>query len=319
MKPFWTIRAAADDESAGEVYIYGVIEGDPAWFEDDTTPMGFVRDLEELGDVDRLDVRINSPGGDVFAGQVIYSVLRRHDSRKVITVDGLAASIASIVAMAGDEVVMPVNSMMMIHNPWGLSLGDSNDHRKTADYLDSIREGMIAAYRDKTGLRRNQIIKMLDEETWMTADEAKEQGFADRVDSRRVTSSMANENLWVVNGLGVQLDRYETRPPVHLITEPYKENAESLIGVLSAFEARTFARAETRGKAGRALGKTDLAYWQKIRDAADRVLDGVGENVGVTTSTSSAIQVVEDEGMTSEERLWALKHYQKYVGGTNNA
>ena len=218
MNPFWTIRGAVGDERAGEVYLYGEIQGDPAFFDDESTPLGFVRELQALGDVDRLDIRINSPGGNVFAGQAIYSVLQRHAARKVVTVDGLAASIASVIAMVGDEVVMPVNSMMMMHNPHGMSFGYAADHRKMADTLDSIREGIVAAYRDKTGLARGQVIKIMDAETWMTAQEAKAQGFADRVDQRRVSASMSAKDTLVMNGVSVSLDRFATRPPVHLVT-----------------------------------------------------------------------------------------------------
>ena len=312
MKPFWTIKAAVNDDSTGEIYLYGFIDSDPSMFgeiDGVNTPLGFVRELDALGNVDNLDIRINSPGGSVFAGQAMYSILQRHPARKTITVDGLAASIASVIAMAGDEVVMPSNAMMLVHNPHGLSMGFAADHRKAADELDSIREGMIAAYKDKTGLRRNAIIKIMDEETWLTASEAKEQGFADRVDARTIAASMATKDLLVVNGLGVQLDRYDTRPPVHKITEPFRDNAETLVGALSAFEARTLARAGTREKAGRALGKTDLAYWQQIRDAADRVLDSVDEDSVATPSTLS-----EPQGLTGEQRERALELRAQYGG-----
>ena len=130
-----------------------------------------------------------------------------------MTVDGIAASIASVIAMAGDEVVMPVNSMMMMHNPMGMGpLGNAEDMRKSADDLDRVREGLIAAYDDKANIGRDRIIGYLDGETWFTAREAVEAGFADRVEERAVTASMATKDLLVINGLGVQLDRYDTRP-----------------------------------------------------------------------------------------------------------
>ena len=210
MKKFWDISAQGNE---GEVSLYGVIEGDPGFMEGEVTPKQFVRELEALGRVDQLNIRINSPGGNVFAGQAIYSILRRHEARKVVTVDGLAASIASVVAMAGDEVVMPVNAMMMVHNPHGLSIGFADDHRKFADTLDKIRDGIVATYRDKTSLRRSQIEGFMDDETWFTAEEAVEQGFADRVDSRQVSASMRGE-LLVVNGLEMSLEGFRRRPPM---------------------------------------------------------------------------------------------------------
>lgn len=215
MKPFWTIKEGPRNqtgERTGEIYLYGIIENDPALFDGDPTPKGFVEELAALGAVASLDIRINSEGGNVFAGQAIHSILRRHEARKVVTVDGLAASIASVIAMAGDEVVMPVNSMMFVHNPQIISIGEAADHRKTADELDRIREGLIAAYQDRTRLPRRELIDMLDAETWMTAQEAVDKRFADRVEQRPVKAAMVDKDVLLINGLGVNLRKYEKRP-----------------------------------------------------------------------------------------------------------
>ena len=246
MKPFWTIRAAADDDSTGEIYIYGIIEGDPAWFEDETTPMTFLNDLKEIGDVDRLDIRINSPGGNVFAGNAIYSILRRQSAQKVVTVDGLAASAASVVAMAGDEVVMPVNAMMMIHNPWGLSMGFAYDHRKMAEELDKIGETLVATYKDKTGLRPSKIRNMMADETWMTANEAKENGFADRVDDRKVEASVGKKGL-VVNGEVIDLSKYRNAPPVErFVSDGARQKQEEEPDPMSESDRKWHAKMRAR-------------------------------------------------------------------------
>src|SRR5690606_6275695 len=129
--------AAADDEKVGELLLYGPIS-DFSWWGDEVTPKQFKEELDALGDIGELRVYINSPGGDVFAGQAILSMLKRHSARKVVYVDGLAASAASIVAMAGDTIRMPRNAMMMIHNAWTITAGNANDLREVADALDRV-------------------------------------------------------------------------------------------------------------------------------------------------------------------------------------
>jgi ATP-dependent protease ClpP protease subunit len=133
-----------------------------------------------------LRVRINSPGGDVFEGMAIYSALRQHvgrSSMRLITqIDGLAASIASIIALAGDEVRIASNAFYMIHNPFGVTLGDAAEHRKTAEVLDQIAGAMIAIYAGKTGATPKQVTNWMDEETWFGAAAAAEAGFVDEID-----------------------------------------------------------------------------------------------------------------------------------------
>jgi len=133
-----------------------------------------------------LELRINSGGGDVFEGNSIYALLsswkNKEGNRLTIYVDGLAASIASVIAMAGTEIVMSTNSLMMIHNPWTpAAAGDASDLRETAAVLDKVRETILAVYADRTGLDRETIGNLMDEETWLSAEEAINFGFADRL------------------------------------------------------------------------------------------------------------------------------------------
>ena len=115
MAKFWDFKAK---ENKAELMLYGEIS-DTSWWGDEVTPKAFKSELDALGDVEQIDIYINSGGGDVFAGEAIYNMLRRHNAKKVVHVDGLAASIASIIAMVGDEIVMPENAMLMIHEAWG--------------------------------------------------------------------------------------------------------------------------------------------------------------------------------------------------------
>jgi ATP-dependent Clp endopeptidase proteolytic subunit ClpP len=141
----------------------------------------FLDELKALGPQD-VTLRINSPGGSVFDGVAIYNALKRHDGRVTVRVDGLAASIASMIAMAGDEVVMPANAMLMLHDPSGLVMGTAADMRAMAEALDKMKAGMVGAYRAKSGRDDAKIEALMQAETWFTAEEAIELGLADRID-----------------------------------------------------------------------------------------------------------------------------------------
>ena len=143
----------------------------------------FLDELKALGPVAELTVRINSPGGSVFDGVAIYNALKRHDAAITVWIDGIAASIASMIAMAGDEVVMPENAMLVLHDPSGLVAGTASDMRAMAEALDRMKAGMVAAYRDKSGRDDAEIEALMRAETWLSAQEAVALGLADRVEA----------------------------------------------------------------------------------------------------------------------------------------
>lgn len=142
----------------------------------DTDASAFCRALSQCGDV---DVIINSPGGDVFAGAQIYSMLRAHPHKVRVMIAGIAASAASVVAMAGDEVLISPVGYMMIHNPWMLIAGNAEQLEKAADDLREIGQGIMAAYREKTGMEDEALGALLEAETYMNAQSAIDMGFAD--------------------------------------------------------------------------------------------------------------------------------------------
>jgi ATP-dependent Clp protease, protease subunit len=142
----------------------------------------FLDELKALGPVAELTVRINSPGGSVFDGVAIYNALKRHDAAITVWVDGIAASIASVIAMTGDEVVMPENAMLMLHDPSALVIGTATDMRGMAAALDRMKAGMVAAYRDKSGRDNAEVEALMAAETWLSAQEAVDLGLADRVE-----------------------------------------------------------------------------------------------------------------------------------------
>ena len=145
------------------------------------TAKGFNDELKALGDIREINVRINSGGGNVFDGIAIYNSLKNHKATVNIHIDGLAASIASIVAMAGDTISMAKNGFIMIHDPWIMTAGTAEDLRKTADTIDGVREQLLDTYIRRTGGDREQISDMMSAETWMNSDEAMKNGFVDNV------------------------------------------------------------------------------------------------------------------------------------------
>lgn len=207
--------------------IYGPISGE-TWWGDEVTPKQFKADLDSLGEITELNLYINSDGGDVFAGQAIHSMLKRHKAKVIVHVDGLAASIASIIAMAGDVVHMPSNAMMMIHNPWTGAYGNAEELRKIADTLDKIRESSIAVYQEKTGLSEKKIIEMMDEETWMSAKEAKKLGFADEVEEEKQIAASLDGNFIMMNGQRLDLSRYRNSPKIEETKKQELFNSEEL-------------------------------------------------------------------------------------------
>jgi ATP-dependent protease ClpP protease subunit len=141
----------------------------------------FLSDLAKL-DGQHIHLRINSPGGSVIEGSAIYNSLRRHKGGLTVHIDALAASMASVIAMAGAPVYIADNALMMIHNPWTISAGDADQLRKEADLLDKLKSTLVNAYVRKTGMEQNQVAEMMDAETWLDAVEAVALGFADAIE-----------------------------------------------------------------------------------------------------------------------------------------
>ncbi|EFB9585829.1 Clp protease ClpP [Escherichia coli] len=168
-------RMKAGHKSDADIYIYDEIG---FW---GVTAKQFVSDLNALGNITHINLHINSPGGDVFEGIAIFNALKNHGASITVYVDGVAASMASVIAMVGDPVIMPENAFMMIHKPWGVSGGDADDMRDYADLLDKVESVLLPAYAQKTGKTTDEIAAMLADETWMSGAECLAHGFADQV------------------------------------------------------------------------------------------------------------------------------------------
>ena len=152
------------------------------------TAQEFINDIKDLKDLP-INLRINSLGGDVFDGMAMYNVIKRREAKTTVYIEGIAASIATIIALGADEVVMAENSLLMIHNAWGGAMGEAKDMRKTAATLEKISGELTDIYRKKTGLSYDALAEMMDEETWLNAQEAYELGFVDTIsDSIKVAA-----------------------------------------------------------------------------------------------------------------------------------
>jgi ATP-dependent Clp protease protease subunit len=184
-------RVVARSASNAEIYLYGTVGSD--WFGDGVTAKQFSDDVKALGSVKNIDLHINSDGGDVFQGKTIYSILVDHPARITTRIDGLAASIASLIAMAGDEIVISEGGFVMIHNAWTFAMGDAAGLRKTADLLETVSGTILDTYVARTKGDRAKIQQMMDDETWMTGAEAVANGFADKmVENLKVAARIAH-------------------------------------------------------------------------------------------------------------------------------
>ena len=173
---FWNWKEPSGEDGGRVLSINGTI-AEESWFDDDVTPKLFRQELF-AGEGD-ITLWINSPGGDCVAAAQIYNMLMEYKGSITVKVDGIAASAASVIAMAGTEVLMSPVSMLMIHNPFTVAIGDTEEIQKAIDMLSEVKESIINAYERKTGLSRAKLSHLMDAETWMNAGKAIELGFCD--------------------------------------------------------------------------------------------------------------------------------------------
>lgn len=183
MTKFWNFRTVKNEagEDERELVMQGPI-AEESWWGDEVTPEEFRQELN--AGTGPVTVWINSPGGDVFAASTIYTMLREYSGKNgkvTVKIDALAASAASVIAMAGDEVQMAPTALLMIHNPATIAMGDVREMEQTIQVLNEVKESIINAYATKTGLSRNKLATMMDEETWMNARRARQDGFCDTI------------------------------------------------------------------------------------------------------------------------------------------
>lgn len=212
IKKFWNW---IKNEEGRTLFLNGVIS-DETWYGDEVTPKIFKDELNS-GDGD-IVVWINSPGGDCIAASQIYNMLMEYKGDVIVKIDGIAASAASVIAMAGTEVQISPTGLMMIHNPLTIAYGDANEMEKAKAMLSEVKESIINSYELKTGLSRVMLSHLMDEETWFNAKKAVELGFADKImfskdESVPETQGLAFSNMVAINSILNKLPRkHEVRP-----------------------------------------------------------------------------------------------------------
>ena len=209
--PFWNLASDASRPGVLNMYVYGRITSESHWLwgdETDVVTSSFIKDLRRFSGVNRINVYVNSPGGDVFAAAAIRNQLRAHSAEVVAHIDGLAASAAVGLALGADTVRMSRSALLMIHNPSTSVRGEVKDLTKGVEILNKVKETIMAIYMEKTNLTEEQLAKMMDEETWLTADEALEYGFIDTIveDQGLRLENGATPNRIIVNGVSFDFE-----------------------------------------------------------------------------------------------------------------
>lgn len=192
------IDAEGVKSSKAEIFIYDEIGGFGV------NANTFIEELENLGDIEQIDLRISSPGGSIIEGNVIFNAIKRHPANVTVYIDGMAASMASVIAMAGDEVIMADNALLMIHNPWTVSIGDSEQLRKDADLMDKMKSAIINAY-SRSNYTEEELEELMNATTWFTAQEAMEAGFIDGTTEGLKAAASLNELQTIANQAGATL------------------------------------------------------------------------------------------------------------------
>ena len=230
-KKFWNWARDADESGERVLYFDGEIS-DETWWGDEITPAMFKSEL--FSDKGDITIWLNSPGGDCIAASQIYAMLMDYPHNVTVKIDGIAASAASVIAMAGTKVLMAPTALMMVHNPLTIAIGDTDEMQKAISMLDEVKESIINAYQVKTNQSRAKISHWMDAETWMNANKAIELGFADGVleDSKRhqATPTYAFSRRAVTNSL---LDKVKTKEQPQPEPEPQGVLAESLQQLLN--------------------------------------------------------------------------------------
>lgn len=228
---FWQVKNEVNGNS--EILLYGPIAGERSWWGDEVTSRSFAEDLESLNGKD-VTVRINSGGGDVFAAHAIHNQLIAYKGKVTVVIDGLAASAATIIAVAGDRIIMPSNALFMIHNP-AIGLSDyygAEELAQTVNALNAIKDSIVAAYRKRCKVSAEEIAAMMDAETWMGAAECLEKGFVDEIQGS--VSPVLNGSSLIVNSINFDMKNFKNQDALKACLNK-KVEVQSMNNKLEAF------------------------------------------------------------------------------------
>jgi len=241
-------------------------------------------------------------------------MLKRHPAQKNVYIDGLAASIASVIAMAGDTIYMPKNAMLMIHKAWTMAIGNAHDLRKLADDMDKIDESILSTYQAKTGLESEKIMEMVNAENWMTAEEAVALGFADVIEGTMKIAASMNKDYLILNGLSFDLSRFRNPPKQALdsseaeplVKEPPIERAKeqpSNLAVVSIAAEPLLNNFPEFQNAGRTISSANETLIQQAMDCLTEVLaqldnsEDRGDGMGTSGAETANIEMGDDNAI----------------------
>lgn len=256
-----SIEIKNQTEAAADLYFFGDINSESLgewqkYYPDDKAPKDVQDFLDQLDGVSKINVHINSGGGSVFGGIAIYNILKRHNAEIVVYVEGLAASIASVIAMAGDKIIIPANAQMMIHKPSSITWGNANDMRKEADILDGCQKVILNTYMQhaKDGVTAEEINALIDAETWKNGEEWQE-FFDIEVSEKSQATACESEYFDKYNNLPDKL-KGQSEPPQLNIDDLAEKVAEKIKNTLS--EPPKVPQADTEKRIAELLEDLDL-------------------------------------------------------------
>ena len=307
-KSWFSMKALSG--GAAEIEIYEEIG---CW---GVTASDFRRDLKSLGDVSSITLKLNSPGGSVGEGNAIFNMLKKHSAHVTVEIESLALSMGSLVAMAGDTISIAANGMMMLHNPWCVAVGDADEMRKAAEVSDKFKAGMVRAYSARSGMSEDEISALMDDETWLDAEEAVEFGFADEVTDAvelaahfDLTAFQRVPEQLLLSGKSGTEKRKDVMPAKKVAdktpAEPVGQDVDDLVAKAAADAAEAALAAE-------AARQTEIrASFEKYVDDHRDLLDACLQDRSITVAEANAkllkaigegrepisgrIRIVEDE------------------------
>lgn len=308
MKKFWNIKNGDD---AAELLLYGEIS-DASWYEDDVTPKQFAEDLKECGGK-ALTVRINSPGGDVFAAQAIYNQLKAYAGTVTVHIDGLCASAATLIACAGARVVMPDNALFMIHDPQAavMDMMDAGKLEKLSRALEAVKKTIVNVYAKRSTKDAAGIAEAMAAETWMDAETAKAWGFVDEIDETHPVDSMVDNGMLIMNSVSVPCKGRLADYVKQKKGQPMKDS-ELITKVMDLLGVKKEAPAEDPAVKAERLRIADLdeakktcgAYGAAIIDAAKKTGAKL-EDIAMYIEAVAAVPAPKNEALEAIRALFA--------------
>lgn len=303
---FWQVKNEVNGNS--EILLYGPIAGERSWWGDEVTPKAFAADLESLNGKD-VTVRINSGGGDVFAAHAIHNQLIAYKGKVTVVIDGLAASAATIIAVAGDRIIMPSNALFMIHNP-AIGLSDyygAEELAQAVNALNAIKASIVAAYRKRCNVSAEELAAMMDAETWMGAAECLEKGFVDEINGS--VTPVLNGNSLIVNSVQFDTCNFKNTDALkacinHKMEEKTMSKLEEILnslGLKVVDESQPTASAPAQNVVPQPAVNQEAIAKAAVEAERQRVADLEALDSGNNTAVTAIINQAKADGKTAAD------------------